>query len=800
MASNAQRKRFINRRNGLRLGGLLLAAGLLTLLAWPLPRPLFYVPYANALLDRDGRLLGATIAADEQWRFAPVAEVPPRFAQALLQFEDRRFYRHPGIDPLAIARATRDNLQQGRVVSGGSTLTMQLARQLARQHGEVRARTLPTKLYEAWLALRLELRYSKDELLALYVSHAPFGGNVVGLNAASWRYFDRPPDDLSWAEAAVLAVLPNNPALLHPGRNRDALARRRDALLTALFEAGEMDALSYRLALVEPLPDAPRPLPRLAPHLMATLQRGNAERSTGFYVSQLDSRLQRGVSDIADRHGRQLGRRGIHDLAVLVVDHRDLTVRAYVGNHDAGEASRSGASMDLVRRPRSNGSLLKPFLYALMLDDGLLLPETLVADIPTQFAGYSPENFDRLHRGAVPAREALTRSLNVPMVRMLREYGVERFHDQLRQFGLTTLFRAPEDYGLTLILGGSEASLWELTALYANLVAGARDGIAHQQRMPALLRDQLGPTGRAPPVGQGASWLTLEAMLDVARPGQDSVWRQYGSSQPIAWKTGTSFGLRDGWAIGSNGHYTVGVWVGNAQGQGVPDLTGTLAAAPVMLEVFSLLGAAPWLPTPHWALQTVQVCEVDGYLVSRDCPARPATAPRGSHFSQVSPHYRTLHRDADGYRVHAGCESPMRMTSEAHFQLPPSQEFFWRSHQPAYASAPPWRQDCLTGLADYSDDKPMALLYPQDGTRVMVPVDLDGRLGRVLFRAVHRDARARVQWHINNDYQGETRHFHEQALMLPPGWHQIVLVDQHGQRLVQWVKVLARDTTTGAGL
>ncbi|AJD47298.1 penicillin-binding protein 1C [Isoalcanivorax pacificus W11-5] len=764
---------------------LLVAVALLCLLAWPLPSPLFGTPYAHALLDRDGRLLAATIAPDEQWRFSPVETAPPRFARALVTFEDKRFFWHPGVDPLAIVRATRDNLRHGRVVSGGSTLTMQLARQIAGHD----ARTLAAKLDEAWLALRLELHYSKEALLALYASHAPFGGNVVGLNAAAWRYFDRPPAELSWAEAAMLAVLPNNPALLHPGRNREALQAKRDRLLAALHAQGDMSDLDFRLALAEPLPSSPRPLPRLAPHLLATLQQQHGD---GFFHTTLSRDLQQGVMQIAARHGQRLGREGISDLAVLVLDHRDGQVRAYVGNHAAGEVNREGGMLDLIQRPRSNGSLLKPFLYALMLQEGQLLPQTLVADIPTQFAGYSPENYDRDYRGAVSARAALARSLNVPMVRLLRQYGVERFHDQLTALGLTTLFRAPADYGLTLILGGSEATLWELTGLYMNLVISARDGIDARPRRPQWLLEET-PAPLPPVIGQGAAWLTLQALTDVVRPGEDSVWREYASSQPIAWKTGTSFGLRDGWAIGSNGEYTVGVWAGNAEGQGVPGLTGTTAAAPVMLEVFSLLGVTPWLRTPHWALQDIAVCADDSLLPQGDCPTRVVKAPRDSHFEQVSSHYRRIHVDSAGYRVHAGCENPLRMQTRAQFLLPAAQEFFWRRHHPEYRPLPPWREDCLARLADFTDDHPIALLYPQDGTRVMLPVDLDGRLGRVMFRAVHRDPRARLQWHLDDTYLGETRHFHERALLLTPGWHQIVLIDQHGQRLAQWVKALARD-------
>lgn len=769
---------------------LLLGAAVLAL-AWPLPQPLLAPPYARALLDRDGHLLAATIAADGQWRFAPLVEVPERFATALVTFEDQRFFVHPGIDPLALARALRDNLSQRRVVSGASTLTMQLARQV---HGQ-RPRTLTNKIIEAWLALRLELRYSKAELLALYASHAPFGGNVVGLNAAAWRYYDRPPQQLSWAEAATLAVLPNSPALIHPGRRRDALAARRDALLQTLHQRGVLTDLDLAVALAEPLPQAPQPLPRWGEHLLFTLQQ---QQPQPLYHSTLALPLQRRISQLAAEHGGRLMGEGIQDLAVLVVDHQLGEVVAYVGNHDGADRQRAGGMLDVIQRPRSNGSLLKPLLYGLMLDQGELLPGQLVADVPTHFAGYSPMNYDRDFRGAVRANEALARSLNVPFVRLLRQHGVEPFHRRLRELGLTDLFRPAGEYGLALILGGSESTLWDLVTVYSQLMVAARDGEQGDYRRPRLLQDEV-PSPLPARLSQGAAWLTLEALLEVVRPGDDMRWRRFSSSQPIAWKTGTSFGLRDAWAIGSNGRYTVGVWAGNAEGQGVATLAGTATAGPVMLDVFAALGRAAWPARPTAALMAVEVCRDDGFLPDGLCERSTDWAPRGSHYQQVSPHHVRVHRDAAGARVHAGCENPLNMITEAYFQLPPVQEHYWR-RQHSGRRIPAWRADCLAELAEYTDEQPMALVYPQDGTRVLLPVELDGRLGAVLFRAVHRDPQARLQWHLDRRYQGETRVFHDMALRLEPGWHRIRLVDQHGRAVEQWVKALARERTPQAAI
>ena len=758
-------------------------------LEWPLPEELLERPLSFAAIGGDGRLLGARIADDEQWRFDTVTDVPDRYEKALLAFEDKRFYRHPGIDPIAIVRAARDNAHQGRVVSGGSTITMQLARLLT----PPRARTLKAKLAETWMAFRLEWHFDKSELLAHYASHAPFGGNVVGLNAASWRYFDRPPKDLSWAEAALLAVLPNKPALLHPSRNRQALAARRDDLLNRLHRSGEFDDIDLAVALAEPIPKGPQTLPRLAPHLIDTLN--SRHRSSALHLTTISTDLQRGVADIADRNGAQLSERGIHDIAIVVIDHRVMETRAYVGNRLGDDPDREGAMVDIAQRPRSSGSLLKPFLYGLMLQEGLLLPGSLVPDVPIHIAGYSPENFDRKYRGATPAHLALSRSLNVPMVAMLREYGVGRFHERLEHFGLTTLFRPARDYGLSLILGGSEATLWELTALYANLAASASKGRRHIPRSPTILAHSGAErSGKASSgtLSQGASWLVLDALLEVARPGQESRWRDYGTSQAIAWKTGTSFGLRDGWSIGSNSAYTVGVWTGNADGSDVAGLTGTLTAAPVMLEIFSLLGTRPWLPKPLHALKQINVCAHDGFLVTNNCQSETSDAPVESHFSRVSPNIKTVHLDGSGQRVHSVCESPLNMNAVPWFILPPNQEHFWRLAHPGYSSPPQWRHDCRGSIPESIEGTPMALIYPQENTEVLIPVQLDGNRGRVLFRAVHRDARATIRWHVGSKYLGITRQFHEQALWLDSGAHQLTLIDDDGNRYTQTIGVINR--------
>ncbi len=776
----------------------LLAAGVLILAAaalqwWPLPASLHQADYARILLSREGELLGARIARDEQWRFAPVAQVPENYREAVILFEDRRFYRHSGVDPLAVARAALGNLRDGRVSSGGSTLSMQLARLLRQADWRLAGRTgapprsWGSKGLEALRALQLEWHYSKDELLALYASHAPFGGNIVGLDAAAWRYFGRAPEQLSWAEAALLAVLPNSPAMIHPGRQRSQLQAKRDRLLQRLHQAGHLSRLDLQLALLEPLPERPQPLPQLAPQLLDSLIREYPD--IPVFTSTLDAGLQRALLSLTGRHGRRLASEGVHNVAALVIDHRQMTLLAYVGNQAWQGDSRYSPGVDIIQRSRSTGSLLKPLLYGLMLEEGELLPTQLIPDIPTQFGGYSPKNYDRQHRGAVPAHMALAQSLNVPAVRLLRDYGIARFQHQLQAMGITSLFRPADDYGLTLILGGAEASLWDMTGIYARLTASARDGDGPKPGIRRIQEEV--PASHPMPIGQGAAWLSLQAMIEASRPGMEHLWRDFAGSQRIAWKTGTSYGLRDAWAIGSNSRYTIGVWAGNAGGEAAPLLSGQASAAPVMFDMFDRLGASAWFARPDEALKWVSVCRSDGYLAGGQCPAVDIQIPRGSHARQVTPHHRRIHLDAGGvFRVHGDCENPAAMQSHDWFVLPPAQEHFWKQQRSDYRSLPPWRTDCLARVGEIDGDQPMELLYPQAGSRLYIPVDLDGKLSRALLQAVHRHAESPVYWHLDDTYLGETRLFHQQAVVLDAGWHRLKLVDAQGYEMDIWFEVL----------
>lgn len=786
---------------------LLALVGVMTAWWLCLPQPLFDSPYSTVLTARDGELLGARIATDGQWRFPEQAQVPERFAKALVAFEDKRFYEHAGVDLIAVARAMRSNLARGRVVSGGSTLTMQLARLVRHRDGE---RSLTNKLIETGLALRIEVRYDKPQILALYAANAPFGGNVIGLEAASWRYFGRAPDRLSWAETCALAVLPNSPALIHPGRNRTRLLDKRDRLLRKLQEQGALSPMDLEVALHEPLPGQPLPLPQVAPHLLETLRVGNPKGHR--FETTLDVTLQAVAMQTVRERADELEQQDIHNAAAVVIDNQTLQVLAYVGNSRWSVSNERGFAVDIVQRPRSTGSILKPLLYAAMLESGDILPRTLIPDIPTQYAGYMPENFDHAYSGAVPADIALAQSLNVPAVRMLQQYGVERFYDVLQHVGLSTLTRNPNDYGLTLILGGAEGKLWDIAGAYANLAriaAQVDDTQSRRYHCLSLLREPKSEASKAPrisrnfclasqtqsaadaEIGPAAAWLTLNALLEVPRPAEEGHWRNFATARKIAWKTGTSWGFRDAWAVGVSSRYTVGVWVGNATGEGRPGLTGGVAAAPLLFQLFNRLEASPWLERPDRAMKPVETCRNDGYLANGYCDTQIVWAPRESHFSRTSPFNIPIHLDARGlYRVNDACEPVTRMQHATAFVLPPAQEFYFRRGRADYRAPPPYRADCSAGTSAVNSKAPMDFLYPNANTRVYIPIDLAAKKGRVVFEAVHRDTAATLFWHLDSRYVATTRMFHTEALDIAPGPHTITVVDQAGNRVSRSFEVI----------
>ena len=731
---------------------------LLSLVAVALrPRKLFDSPVSAVLESSDGRLLGARIAADGQWRFPAVDSVPEKFSRAIVRFEDKRFWRHPGVDPLALARALRLNLASGEVRSGGSTITMQTIR-LSRGNPP---RTIPEKLWEMVLAVRLECYKSKEDILALYTANAPFGGNVVGLEAAAWRYFGRPADQLSWAESAMLAVLPNSPAMIHPGKSRDALLAKRNHLLDLLYASGDIDSLGCALAKEEPLPDKPHPLPELAYHYLETLRKAQGDSR---FESHIDYSLQQRAEAVMLRHGDVFATNEVFNAAAVILDVHSGEPIVYCGN--LGHSSLAhGDNVDVVQAPRSSGSTLKPLLYGAMLDEGLILPQTLVSDIPFHYKDFTPNNFNHTFDGAVPASDVIRRSLNVPSVRMLHEYGVEKFIDLLQKAGFTTITRGADTYGLSLILGGAEIKLCDLAGAYA-----------------AMARELQGESGRkAFPLSRGAIWCTFDVLTEVNRPEEEGDWHTFHSSRKVAWKTGTSYGNRDAWAVGATPDYVVAVWVGNCNGEGRPLLTGVGYAAPLMFDLFGLLPTTGWFTMPYEELVEVDCCSLSGHPATDLCEADgvvPVLAPLAPASPVPCPYHKLIHTDPEGrYQVDSDCWPVAEIQHVARFVLPPAQEWYYMKSHSDYHPLPPYHP----AYSGSRSSGAIEIIYPQEGMQVAAPVALDARSQGIVCSAAHSDPQGTIYWHLDGTFLGETAHGEHKLKIIPDrGPHTLTLIDANG--------------------
>ncbi|MFM0645033.1 penicillin-binding protein 1C [Paraburkholderia bryophila] len=534
----------------------------------PLPTPGRSAPFSLIVTARDGTPLRAFPDKLYIWRNPiTLAQVSPLYVEAVIGYEDRAFWWHPGVNPFALVRAAAQWALHGHIVSGGSTITMQVARVI-----DPTPHTLTGKLHQVLRALQLEAHFSKREILTLYLNYAPMGGVLEGVDAASRAYLGKPPSNLSHAEAAMLAVLPQAPSLLRPDRFPERARRARDKVLQRMTDRWPAAVIAD--ALTEPVYAQTIREPMLAPLLAERLKRGAHGKL--HVTSTIDADLQSTVEALLLERVRTLPRHA--SCAALVIDNATLETRAYAGSADFGDLERA-SHVDMVRAWRSPGSTLKPFLYGFALDAGIIDSESLLSDVPQSFGGYQPGNFEQSFSGAVSVSEALTRSLNVPAVQVLDQYGPDRFVDKLRQGGLTLRFPRGATPNLAVILGGADTTLENLVGAYASL---ARGGMAGQPRLtPDAPRDEHRM------MSAGAAFIVRD-ILETGGPLGRAI-EERGAPHGIAWKTGTSFGFRDAWAVGVTDRYTVGVWIGRPDGTPNPGYFGANAATPLMMSVFAAL-------------------------------------------------------------------------------------------------------------------------------------------------------------------------------------------------------------------
>ncbi|MCF8381501.1 MAG: penicillin-binding protein 1C [Bacteroidales bacterium] len=751
-----------------------------------IPKPDFNNPHSTVVLSSDGRLLGAHIAKDGQWRFPPEDALPDKYKIAAVNFEDRYFYYHPGVNLVSLFRSLFLNIKHRKIVSGGSTITMQVAR----MSGNNPPRTLARKIYEIAISLKMELLYSKEKILNIYASNAPFGGNVVGIEAASWRYFGRNANELSWSEAALLAVLPNAPSLIYPGKNDPMLMKKRNYLLEILYERKHIDSTTLKLSKAEALPDVLFSMPVMSPQLLSKFL--NTSEGGKFHTT-IDYNLQENLMTTGTRHMQINAQNEIHNLAAIVADIKTGRILAYVGNLNSNVSEHAG-DVDMITAERSTGSILKPLLYASMLESGELLPDMLVRDVPVEFSGYSPKNFDMKYNGAVPASQALSRSLNVPAVEMLRNFGPDRFLLMLNELGFKSFDKTAEHYGLSLILGGGETSLLELVSCYARMAAILRNYPQEIQTYNELSylnsEAKVADKNRKFPLSAGSIWYTFKALRDVNRPFERQGWENFTSSSQIAWKTGTSFGFRDAWAIGFNSDYVVGVWAGNADGEGRTGLTGVSSAAPFLFDIFDFLNTDAWFVEPYSEMEEIDICVESGHRASLRCThVKKMLIPKSGLVSEICPYHKTFHLTSDSlFRVNASCYKPGEMSHVSWFILPPAQEYYYKKQHSFYLSLPP----LMPGCEEDSDYQYIELLYPGNTEGIYIPVEHDGMKGKIIFEASHRNRNETLFWHLDNKFVGETRIIHQIGLTPSPGIHLMTIVDSKGNSFRRNINIIEK--------
>jgi penicillin-binding protein 1C len=626
----------------------------------------------------------------------------------------------------------------------------------------------------------------------LYAAHAPFGGNVVGLEMASWRYFGIKSNQLSWAESATLAVLPNAPSLIYPGKNQIKLLEKRNRLLKKLHTEGIIDKLTYELSLTEELPQKPYDVPQIASHL---LQRVAKNQEGQKIQTTINYSLQNRVNQIVKQYYNQYKQNEVYNISVLVLDVKNRNIISYVGNTPTDKYHDK--DVDIITAPRSTGSVLKPLLFASMLDAGEILPNTLVPDIPTQISGYTPQNFNFTFDGAVPASRALSRSLNIPAVLMLQNHGVTNFYELLQNFKLRNINQHPDHYGLSLILGGAESNLWDLCKTYANLTSSLNfyirsKGKYRNKEFKDLnyiknKQTDFGETTNQKTLLDAASiYLTYEAMKEVNRPEGDEAWRFYDSSLQIAWKTGTSFGNRDAWAIGTNTDYVVGIWVGNASGEGRPELTGVESAAPILFDVFNQLPRKPWFQAPLNNLYEAEVCTLSGYLAQNDCPKTKQLIPKNGLKSAICPFHQLIHLDvSQQFRVNSSCENIENIVTKTWFVLPPIMESYYKNSHINYHVLPPFRPDCAP-----SQQKNMDFIYPKSNSKIYLTKNFSGKTQSVVLKVAHSNPSAKLFWYLDNHYLGQTESFHEMQILPKTGKHFITVTDDDGTEIRRNIEII----------
>ena len=704
--------------------------------------------YSVSVLDDKGEIIGVSLNKDEQWHLKSIDEIPEKLKISVINYEDKDFYKHFGVDFTSLVRAVRDNLIKGRK-TGASTITMQVAKSL-----KPKERNIFNKYIEIIQAIKIDKFFEKDEILRMYLNNAPYGGNIVGYKTASYMYFQKKPDELTWAEATLLAVLPNSPGLMNVEKNQNKLLKKRDFLLKKLYDKKIINKRQYEISLKEPLPDKRYSFKNLAPHL---IRRVIEERKEKIIKTTIDSELQEKIEKISKDYSDFLKTQGIKNLSVLLIDNKSSEIKSYIGSQDFYDFENNG-QVDGIIAKRSPGSLLKPFLYAVAIDEGLIAPCSKVPDVPLYFVNFSPQNANKKYYGIVEIQDALIKSLNIPFVSLLKEYGEEKFFYFLKEV-LGFSDDNPSRYGLSLILGTKEFTMEEIGKLYS--------GLANFGDFRSPIYIDVGTRNFSKEnryLSKGSSYLTLNTIKKLERPGMETLYKE---KNPISWKTGTSHGRRDGWAVGVTPDWTLVVWVGNFTGEGNSNLTGVYSAGNLLFRIMKILPKKQKEFQKPNDLVKIKVDEETGYRLKYQIPSKEILYPIDAKPLRISPYYKKIFVDDNGQEIDSRDKNFLNRKEKIILNYPIEViNFFIRNGF-----------DVSNIFGNTSKKKGIKIIYPTNGLRITIPKDFDGEKDLIIKIANLKNQN--LYWYLNGEYLDKTRD-REKNLKLGNGKYQLTIISEEG--------------------
>ena len=708
--------------------------------------------YSVSVLDNNGKIMGVYLNKNEQWHLKSIDKIPEKLKTAVMVFEDKNFYSHNGVDFSAVIRALKDNIFEKRR-TGASTITMQAVKMV-----QPKERSYFNKYLEIVHAFKLEKYYKKDEILKMYLNNAPYGGNIVGYKTASYMYFRKSPKELTWSEAALLAVLPNSPGLMNVEKNREKLIEKRNFLLKKLYEKNFINERQYEISLKEPVPDKRYSFPVLAPHLVRRLVNENKDKK--IIKSTIDSEIQKKTEKAVKDYSEFLKLSGINNTAVLIINNKNYEVTAYAGSQDFYDFKNNG-QVDGITAKRSPGSLLKPFLYAKVIDEGIAAPQSKIPDVPLYFSNFSPQNANKKYYGMVEMRDALIKSLNIPFVELLKDYGEDKFFYFLKDI-LNFEDRNPERYGLSLILGTKEFTMEEIGILYSGL---ANYGNFKNLKYTEESTEEESTEEERQLLTKGASYLTLTTMRELERPGMEKFYRE---KNPVSWKTGTSHGRRDGWAAGITPEWTVVVWTGNFTGEGNPNLTGVYTGGNLLFNILKILPKTEKDFIMPSDLEKIEVDKETGYRLKYDVPYKEIFYPKDAKPLKASPYYKKIFINKNGEEIDSRDES-FNEREEKYILVYPLEvvNYFVRENL-----------DVSNIFSEKTAKKTIKFIYPKNNLKIIVPKDFDGE--KSLIVKIANIKNQELYWYVNKEYAGKSRE-KERSFNFKKGEYEIAVVSESGE-------------------